>query len=477
MKTVIYINQDRIQLVTETGKNAQRCTEIELEVGTILNGVIVKEAEILNKLASIDKSAWKKPVTLVIDSSNLTIKKIETPPIPQKHLNSVVRGEIDVLNEDNYLFDYSLIFSSKKDGNLLVGSAVQKEFIEKYIDLFKKAKIKLASIDVAVNGIVKYVCKSPTLSRESFILNIISSNNMMLSLMFENGQFSTISRNRLIQESDTEAYITELFSKLTSMLQYNSSKSSEYQIRTSYYVGLSQETLTDLALYAEELDVFITPFMERQITNECFYACCGVYSMKDDINFNKKFISSVKGPGKSPDDKIQGAIVLGLAVIVGAYWMNLYQGNVALQNEIDPLEAYVISPAVIETQAELEIVKAKTTSVENQIAEYINVLDQISNSRIINQSILSLIYSQMQIDGIEYKTNDLSIMMSVTGFSNTDPSDYAEMLRNCGYFSYLVYDGYEVGSSDNDDNTYTFNVGVILDIPRDPDVEEEVQND
>lgn len=464
MKTVIYINQDTIQLVRSNGQSTPDCTEIEMAVGTVLNGVIVKEAEILEKLEEIKKLIGTKPVTLIIDSSNMTIKKIETPDIKIKHLDSVVRGEIEVRNEDDYVFDYSILESEKKKGHTLIGTATQKEFIEKYINLFKQAKIKLENIDVAINGIVKYVYQNENLTGESFIINIIAKNNMMLSLIFENGKFESINRNRLIQEQETEEFVQEIFSKMSSMLQHNKSKSEEYQIKKSYYVGVSEETVLNLSAYAKQIDVEISPFMERQVNNDCFFACCGVHSLKNDIDLAVRYEKATKKTkASSGANPIQALVLLVLAAGVGGYWFTWDQKNLTLRNEINPMQNYIDSTAVLEAQIEVARLTEARTWVEAELIEYEEVIEYIAKSRVIDPEMLKLAFGQLEIDAISYVYGNRSIALTGTGYANTEPADYAEMMRNSGYFSNLIYTGYEVSENEEADSTsYTFAIEATL---------------
>lgn len=477
--TVIYINQDTIQLSRPVGKSSQECREIKLEQGTILNGVIVKEAEILQKLSAIDKQIFAKPITLVIDSSNLIIKKIETPDMPVKHLSSVVKGEIEVPNEDNYIFDYCLHESKKKQGHLLFGAAAQKEFIEKYVELFKKANIKIANIDIAINGVIKYVYSNDRLKNESFIINVIAENNMMLSMLFENGRFEMITRNRLIQERDTEEYVTELFSKVSAMLQYNKSKSEEFQIKKSYYVGVSEETVIELSAYADQLDIEIAPFMERHVNNDCFFACCGSKTAKDDIDLNEKFLAATQRARATTGDKLQVLGVIALAVLMAFWWFACIQKNSAVEKQIVPLQSYIDSQTVKDTLIEVEIIANATDAVQLEIDEYKDLLTKIAKSRVLDQAMLSRIYSQLQIDSVIYTFEDRLITISGTGFSNQEPADYAEMLRNSGYFSDLAYSGYSVSEEkDGGDAKYAFSIIAILkELVIESELENELENE
>lgn len=455
--TVLYINQDTIQYVKKTAGGIQ-CTEIELEEGTVLNGVIVKEAEILEKLGTIAKQLHGKPITLVIDSSNMMFKKIETPNMPVKHLSSVLRGEFEVVNEDNYVYDYSILSSVKKQGHVILGTVAQKEFIQKYLDLFKQAKIKLETIDIALNGIVKFVYQNSSLNRESFILNIVAKNNMMLSILFENGKYELINRYRLIQEADTEPYVNELFSKLSSMIQFNNSKSTEYQVRTSYYVGVSEDTLISLATYADEVDVRISPFMERNINNSCFYACCGVHSLKKDIDLQIAYKLSKKKVRASSKDTAQILSVLGVALAVGSVGYYLTSQNNKLQAQIDPLEKFVLSDDVLQTKIMIAELTTKKNEYESKIAEYNLIGDNVAEGRLLNTEKIRYIYNNnMNIDAMKYdiKERNVSINGHYNGYSAG--SNYADVLRGSGYFDSVSYTGYSAAN-----NLLTVSVNAVV---------------
>lgn len=441
MKIIVYINQDAIQIVRKS-KKTQECILLPLEPGSILNGVLVKEEEILAQLVAQGKLLRNKPVTLVVDSSNIMMKKLETPPMPVKHLSSVLRGEFEVMDESNYLYDFNLLESSKK-GNTLMAVAAQRDFISGYVKLLQRAKIKVEKVDLAINGVIKYVHQSAKLQAESFILNIISQN-IMLSILFENGKYQLVNRNRLIHDIGSDAYISELYGKLSSMLQFSHSKKSEFPIQTSYYVGLNQRNLSALSEYMGDGELRIAAFDESDIDTSCFYACCCLPAAKHDLNLYDALQRSTKKPFRIPVNFWRGLFLVVLAAGVAYMYLDWAHRNLLLENQITPLQTYIQSQEVVDAQQAVTDLRQNHLDVDQQIAEYEEVLRQIESGKILTDAVLSTIYSTHPIQSLEYALSGETIL--INGFSSELEacSDYAEMLRSSGYFATVYYSGYEL---------------------------------
>lgn len=472
MKTTIYINQDVIQIAQHSGKKMS-CTSIELALGTILNGVIINEQEVLDKLNGLDKKLRSQKMSLVVDSSNIMIKKLVTPPLAAKHLPSVLKGEFEVADENNYLYDFSLL-ESNKQGNVLFASAAQRELILTYIKLFQKAKIKLVSIDIAINSVIKHIYQSKQLKEKSFILNV-AAKNMLLTFLFENGKYQLANRNRLVNEPGSQTYVTELYSRLSSILQFSQAQRSEHPIKASYYVGVDADSVSALSTYMGESDVEIAPFSDEGIDSSCFFACCGLQSLKEDINLTQRYKEATSKPIQIPAIFFQGLFLAALAGGMAYLYIDWSMKNIALESQIIPLESYITSSSTAETLEELNLLKQEQALLDQQIAEYEQVSAQLQSGRTFSSDLLTTVYSTQPIESLQYTLSDRSIYISGLSEEIGLSSDYAEGLRNSGYFSPLHYTGYtaEQAEKAQEDGstmmsaTYNFNIQAWL-------VEEEV---
>lgn len=335
MKTIVYINNDKLQLVRKNGRR-YKCETFELKEGTILNGVIINQEEIVRVLKSIRK--YTKEVGVVVDSSNIITKRLTVPKTSKKNLMNGIGAEFDMeQNDELYAYDYSLL-KKNKENNTILACAVQRDFLEKYIATFKMAKIKIQFIDSAINSIVRHAKRPCFMGEQSVVLNIVFGNSI-LSILFEEGNFRLANRNRMLNEAGTDEYIRELYSKFSTMVQFSKSQKLEYDIAKSYYVGLDAETLDAYTTYARETDATITVegYEDDQKDMEYFYPILGFERRKDDINL------AVSKKTKEIDTKNHSTLVLKILILVlilvvmGRYYFSLYENNKDLEDKIDSI--------------------------------------------------------------------------------------------------------------------------------------------
>lgn len=458
MKKIIYINQDAIQIAEGKGQRT-KCTHIDLATGTILNGVIVNEGEILEKLSANSKHLAGHQLTLIIDSSNIMVKKLTMPQLAPKRLAATLRGEFEVVESQNYLYDACHLGKSTT-GHTYVAAASQQDFVEGYIRLFQSAGLKLERIDVLLNSVVKYATQHPQLQGQTFLLNIVQQNSM-LSLLFGQGEYQLANRHRLLNEPGSPGFVAELYGKLSTMLQFSQSQKLQSPITASYYVGIDEENLSELSAYLGEGDLQVLSHAVTPSQADCFYALSGLTTYKQDVDLLAQFKQATKKTVQVPGLVWQGLFLAVLVAGMAYLYLDWSARNRALEDQILPLEAYLTSSEALDAQSEIQYLQYQESLMRLQIEEHHQALNYLISGNILTPQALSTIYSTLPIDQLNYALIGGTITINGQSQEVSQSADYVEMLRNSGYFTNIDYVGYVRQTGEVPYHVFTFQAQLV----------------
>lgn len=409
--------------------------------------MIINQEEIVRVLKSIRK--YVKETGVIVDSSNIITKRLTVPKTSKKNLINGIGSEFDMEKDDElYTYDYSLL-RKNKENNTILACAVQREFLEKYIATFKMAKIKIQFIDSAINSIVRHA-KRPCFSGEqSVVLNIVFGNSI-LSILFEKGVFRLANRNRMLNEPGTDEYITELFAKFSTMVQFSKSQKLEYEIAKSYYVGLDEETLESYITYARETDATVTVagYEDGHKEMEYFYPILGFERKSDDINL------AISKKAKEVNTQNHAGVVLKLLVLVlilvvmGRYYYSLYESNQELEDKIESIESYISEKETDGTLSELDALLGNNEEVLSAIDQYKLVFYEIEYNQMMSPELLTHIYEKDGITSLTYSVASRELLISGTFKTGEEATSFSEALREGAYADNQFFQGYSAVSYD-----------------------------
>lgn len=446
MKTVVYINNDQIQIAHSKGKFV-KSKIIDLEVGTVLNGAIINSEVVIEELKNLKKEL--KNVTVLISSSSIQTKKVNLPVVPKKHFNNIVKGEFELNAADTYLFSGSILSKQKKMTEVLC-VAIQKELIKNYVDVFRKAGVPISRIDALSSCIVKYAYNKKILKEGTYVMNVLSGHNMM-SVLFEQGQYKIINRNRMLSDIGTPEFVQEVYEKLSQMIQFNIT--SEFVIQRSYYLGLTEDDLIELAELAEHDDIIVSEYSSSDMLSEGSCACFGLAETKEDVNFYTEYKNATKGNNDTALGVKCMALALSLSAIIGLWWLSIYNENTRIQKEIDSLNAYLTSSTVVESLALIDALQEEQASLEAVLYEFDVINDTVNRGRHLSPDILRTINSDSAITliNVAFDMKTITYTINANSANMTLSGNYAEMLRNSGYFEEVYY---QVDNFNNEKSTF-----------------------
>lgn len=219
--------------------------EYSLAEGAMINGVITDDTAILEVLSELHENGVKQ-TRLVIDSGQILVKNVQVPQLSPKELQKVTQNELADIDQsyEDLIYDYSVLQSSfddpeKKGGEILCCGA-ERKLIASYLELFDAAQITVKSIDISLNALHKLTQELADLENHTYIVSILDANNVS-SYLFENNHYTFSNRTRLFSERGTQAFVSEMNSNISQLIQFSKSKQSPYQIERAYFCGLDDD--------------------------------------------------------------------------------------------------------------------------------------------------------------------------------------------------------------------------------------------
>lgn len=244
---VLFISSHAVQMIYGSSDKkdmikVEAFHEYPLEEGAMINGVITDDSSILDILNELHENGVED-TRLVIDSGQVLVKNIHVPLLSKKELQKVARDELSDIDGsyDDLIYDYGVLRSGyesdEKKGGEILCCAVERKLLTSYIELFEAAGIRLKSIDISINALHKLTQELADLNGSTYIVSVLDGNNVS-SYLFEQNHYTFSNRTRLFSERGTQAFISEMNSNISQLIQFSKSKQSPYPIERAYFCGL-----------------------------------------------------------------------------------------------------------------------------------------------------------------------------------------------------------------------------------------------
>lgn len=251
-----------------------------VEDGSILNGVITNEFA-LGKLISNVWQANKIPtkdINLIIDSGGISTKIVKLPNTKEEEMISVIKDNFSEFDDlDKRVIDFSVLNLKTEDGGIsALACTAEDDLIQSYIDLFEKQKISLSRIDLTLNCLIRLSKSIKALKGKTYVIAVMDKNTVSLTL-FVNGQYRFSNRSRFVSERNSSELIEEISRVLSSIIQFNKSEKSGFDITNIYCCGMTGDEEKMCPQITNSLGITTTVFPPYQelAVNVKTYAVAG----------------------------------------------------------------------------------------------------------------------------------------------------------------------------------------------------------
>lgn len=249
MQTVsFYISNTSIKAVSAvTGRKKSaihKACRRNIPEGLIINGIITDENALCSELKQFchENSLHTDNSILAISGKNIMSKIVNVPQTSSRNILKLVKNEFsDIENIQNYVFDYTVINPSNPDNTAsLLACAADSDTIKSYDELFKNAGIRIKSMNIAVNTVVKLMRNFSGTEKTTCLLAVMDGNTLS-PYLFTDGIFTFSNTSRLIQERGTEALINETAGIISSFIQFSKTLKNQSDISDVYFCGMNEQ--------------------------------------------------------------------------------------------------------------------------------------------------------------------------------------------------------------------------------------------
>lgn len=259
-QNVVYISNECISVVSADVKRdairVEKCFQIPLKEGTMLNGVIIDDYALKESLKELNQYDIKQ-VSLIVDSAKILAKKASIPKMKENEVLQFVKDELSTVDNQSseslvYDFAYMGPDESAKGASQILCVGVDRAFIEGYIEVFSAVGIELVSVDYAINVLISLVKELPGFIDKTYAVCQIDGQNMV-SALFINNEYALTNRSRVFANRGTLDYENEVMGIVSQLKQFASSSSQDTPISDMYFFGLTKDE--EVSLFDRIMDM------------------------------------------------------------------------------------------------------------------------------------------------------------------------------------------------------------------------------
>lgn len=476
MAVSVYLSNNTVQIVCGDARKKQIRVEkiysLTIPEGSLLNGVITSEMNLKHDL----KQIWEtyqlpsKGVRLVLDSSQIMLKTVQTPKAnAKKILASVAQEFADTINIDQYVFDGKILREEAGQKKVeVLAAAAEQEYLADFVRMFQDIGVTLEGIDVAVNAQMKVLGRIPELKKETMITSHLDGNNLVSTLIVD-GNYKYFNRTRLFSEHGTEGFAAEVARTVSSIMQFYSSQKYEKPLEQVYMGGYSaqdyelcREAIERLGMRAqipENSDAFAMPetgqtVVESDLKGEPVRTCDYIYAIgaliqdKGDIDFYERYRKGQKRTAKSglgAGKLIPIIVTFGVCAVASVVVLAM---NMITQRKIDKAEEYIENPANQLSYMDALDKQAEASRLQSMVREGEGIWEIIHsypmpNSK-VEQEIVQCAGDEVSITVNSYDAKTGVYEFTAQSSNVTIINEFITRLRESAVFANLEYSGYSM---------------------------------
>ena len=360
MSEVVFLSNTNIQIATGSssagGVKVSKLFSAPLPEGAILNGVVMDPDMVRETIKSVwqENKLPKSEVTLIINSPQLRANRIDAPLLSDKKTTEFI-GRASADTEYGRFNSpvtgwYVVSKNAKAKTQHVIYETAESEFVDKYVDIFDKAGLKLKSIHNGVQLATEFFTKQAS---GKTVIYMILDGKSLVTIFFAEGKYYYDSTTRVFAQPGTPEFAREIYSSISSIRQFISAQRLNDTVRDVYMAGLTQPQVSSLANDILNLD------SEIDITVAAAPAGTTIADGQSSFPF---YVYPIAGLRKI-DEK--------LPILKASKQSSAKAGDAGILKKLIGPGIAVVAVAVIATVA-LYTVKAMKTAELKEIQDYIN---------------------------------------------------------------------------------------------------------
>ena len=254
MSEVVFLSNTNIQIASGStagdGVRVSKLISFPLPEGAVLNGVVMDQDRLIEAI----KLAWqanklpKSEVILILNSPQLRANRVDAPILADKKATEFIERETHDSEYGRFQNPVTGWYVVGKDAKAktqrVVYETAEIDFVNKYVDIFGKAGLKLKSIHNGVQLATEYFTKQAT---GKTILYMILDGKSLVTIFFAEGKYYYDSTSRVFGQPGTPEFAKEIYASISSIRQFISAQHLTETVKDILFCGLAYSHVNQLA--------------------------------------------------------------------------------------------------------------------------------------------------------------------------------------------------------------------------------------
>lgn len=492
MSEVVFLSNTNIQIASGSaagdGVRLSKLISSPLPEGAVLNGVVMDQDRLIEAI----KLAWqanklpKSEVTLILNSPQLRANRVDAPLLADKKTTEFIERETRDSEYGRFQNPVTGWYVVGKDGKAktqkVVYETAEIDFVNKYVDIFGKAGLKLKSIHNGVQLATEYFTKQAS---GKTVLYMILDGKSLVTIFFAEGKYYYDSTSRVFAQPGTPEFAKEIYASISSIRQFISAQHLTETVKDILFCGLAYSHVNQLANDILNLDSTVDISMAQPPQGTTVgsdqsqfpffvYPIAGLRKIDERMPILKNTKqASKKKTEKSFMAKLIVPFILILAAALIGYGVCLAL-KMQKESELKDVERYINNESTIAKVAEYDAMydnMAEMGRIQGGVDILKNDLDSYPAP---NSSINNAILEAAKKHDVSVEFNSYSASTGVFSITASSPevediNQFIAELMSMDIFENVDYTGYSLSS----DGT-SWQINVVCSLAGNEPAEEEV---
>lgn len=491
MSEVVFLSNTNIQIASGSaagdGVRISKLISSPLPEGAVLNGVVMDQDRLIEAI----KLAWqanklpKSEVTLIINSPQLRANRVDAPILADKKTTEFIERETRDSEYGRFQNPITGWYVVGKDAKAktqkVVYETAEIDFVNKYVDIFGKAGLKLKTIHNGVQLATEYFTKQ---AAGKTVLYMILDGKSLVTIFFAEGKYYYDSTSRVFAQPGTPEFAREIYASVSSIRQFISAQHLTETVKDILFCGLAYSHVNQLANDILNLDstVDISIAQPPQGTSVgsdqsqfpfFVYPIAGLRRIDERMPILKNTKQASK---KAREKSFMANLILPFTLILAAVLIAYgvcFAVKLKKQAELDDVEKYINNQSVIDQVTEYDAMYDNMAEM-GRIQGGVDILmDDLDSYPVPDSSINKSILEAAKKHDVNVDFNSYSASTGVFSITASSPevediNQFIADLMAMDIFENVNYTGYSLSS---DGKSWQINVVCTL-AGREPAAEE-----
>ncbi len=469
MSEVVFLSNTNIQIASGSsasdGVKISKLISAPLPEGAVLNGVVMDQERVTEAI----KLAWqanklpRSEVTLIINSPQLRANRVDAPLLPDRKTTEFIDRETHDSEYGRFQNPvtgwYTVSKDSKTKTQKVVYETAEIDFVNKYVDIFGKAGLKLKTIHSGVQLATEYFTKQAS---GKTVLYMILDGKSLVTIFFAEGKYYYDSTSRVFAQPGTPEFAREIYASISSIRQFISAQHLTETVKDILFCGLAYSQVNqlsnDLLNLDSTVDISIAqPPQGTIIASEQAQFPFFVYPISGLRRIDEKMLilkNTKQAEKKKTEKGFMSKLIVPFICILSALLIT-YGITLAIKlqkdAQLEKLEDYINSPNVIAQVAEYDAMYDNMAEMGN-IQGGVDILkNDLASYPAPDSSVNKLIKDSAKKYDVSVEFNSYSASTGVFSITASSPevediNQFIAELMSMDIFENVNYTGYSLSS-------------------------------